>query len=60
MSGTSFAAALVTGAVAVRLAASTAPSPSMETSLCSLARDLGQVGRDPVFGCGLLQVGARR
>ena len=60
VSGTSFAAALVTGAVALHLAASTAPSPSMETSLCSLARDLGQVGRDPVFGCGLLQVGARR
>jgi hypothetical protein len=32
----------------------------METALCRLARDLGQVGRDPVFGCGLLQVGAQR
>jgi hypothetical protein len=60
VSGTSFAAALVTGAVALHLAANVAPSTSMETALCRLARDLGQVGRDPVFGCGLLQVGAQR
>lgn len=64
VSGTSFAAALVTGAVALHLAASAAPSvsaggTSVEAALCRSARDLGRVGRDPVFGCGLLQLGTQ-
>ena len=59
VSGTSFAAALVTGAVALHLAANTAPPESVELALCRSARDLGRIGRDPVFGCGLLQLGAQ-
>jgi hypothetical protein len=65
VSGTSFAAALVTGAVALHLAASAAPSvsagaTSVEAALCRSARDLGRIGRDPVFGCGLLQLGVEQ
>jgi len=59
VSGTSFAAALVTGAVALHLAVNAAPATSVEAALCRSARDLGRIGRDPVFGCGLLQLGAQ-
>jgi hypothetical protein len=60
VSGTSFAAALVTGAVALHLAGNAAPAPDVEAALCRAARDLGRVGRDPVFGCGLVQVGVEQ
>lgn len=58
VTGTSFAAALVTGAVALQLSL-LPPATSMsalEAALCNTARDLGSVGRDAVFGCGLLQL----
>jgi subtilisin family serine protease len=60
VSGTSFAAALVTGAVARGLAASEHARDvlALEVALCARALDLGAAGRDPIFGCGLLQAGA--
>jgi subtilisin family serine protease len=57
VTGTSFAAAWVTGAAARLLAEAPALGPAQVAArLCSSARDLGAPGRDPVFGCGLLQV----
>jgi hypothetical protein len=58
VTGTSFAAALVTGAVALRLSAMppAANASALEAVLCREARDLGDTGRDAVFGCGLLQL----
>lgn len=59
VSGTSFAAALVSGSVSRMLAAAQGMAPSdIQRYLCRYARDLGAPGRDPVFGCGLLQIGA--
>jgi subtilisin family serine protease len=55
VSGTSYAAAIVSGAVAVHLARNVAGQGSM-TELCRHATDLGERGRDPGFGCGLLQL----
>ena len=54
--GTSFAAPFVTAAVAARLAGGAAPdSQRLVDSLARTALDLGQPGRDPVFGRGLIQ-----
>jgi Subtilase family len=58
VSGTSFAAAWVTGAVArLAMQARALNAPQARSQLCASARDLGAPGRDPVFGCGLLQAG---
>lgn len=59
VSGTSFAAALVSGAVARALALNGQAMDvhALESALCRGALDLGTAGRDPVFGCGLLQAG---
>lgn len=57
MTGTSFASALVAGALAH--AGSDlwrVPNPARLTRLCAGARDLGTPGRDTVFGCGLVRV----
>jgi subtilisin family serine protease len=55
--GTSFAAAIVSGAVAVLLQKQPLASPAaVREHLCRTAKDLGAQGRDPVFGCGLLQM----
>jgi hypothetical protein len=57
VSGTSFASAWVSGALA--LAAGQSGSfdrVRVSQALCSSARDLGTSGRDSDFGCGLLQV----
>ncbi len=57
VSGTSFAAAVVSGAVAVMLARYPAlDASSARELLCQHARDLGSPGIDPVFGCGLIQL----
>ena len=59
VSGTSFAAAVVTAASAWLL--SQQPqlnAKSMSRHLCRTAKDLGAKGLDPVFGCGLIQIGA--
>jgi hypothetical protein len=59
VSGTSFSAAVVTGAVSVLLGTTPALTPAqVRERLCARARDLGTPGRDPVFGCGLLQLSA--
>lgn len=59
VSGTSFAAAIVSGAVAVMLSRHVAIDVgNVRGLLCRSARDLGGDGVDPVFGCGLLQLGA--
>jgi len=57
VTGTSFAAAIASGAGALILAA----RPTMSKAdflgyVCRNAKDLGRPGRDQVFGCGLLQV----
>ena len=54
--GTSFAAPFVTAAVAARLAGGAAPdSQRIVDLLARTALDLGEPGRDPVFGRGLIQ-----
>lgn len=55
VSGTSFAAALVSGGIAVKLARNVRSSV-VAAEMCRHASDLGDPGRDPVFGCGLLQL----
>ncbi|MEO8040035.1 MAG: S8 family serine peptidase [Betaproteobacteria bacterium] len=55
-SGTSFAAAAVSGGVAVLLARHKLPPDRLQALLCRSALDLGVRGRDPVFGCGLLRI----
>lgn len=56
-SGTSFAAALVSGAAALALERRSAGTrDTLAARLCEDARDLGDPGRDAVFGCGLLRV----
>ena len=57
-SGTSFASAIVSGAIARTLEDRRAASESIATRLCRGALDLGERGRDPVFGCGLLRMDA--
>ena len=55
--GTSFAAPFVTAAVAARLAADAKlNADGIVQQLAATAVDLGQPGKDPVFGRGLLQV----
>ena len=55
--GTSFAAPFVTAAVAARLSnGATADAARMADLLARTAIDLGEPGRDPVFGRGLIQI----
>ena len=59
VSGTSFSAAVVTAAGALLLGRNPRlHAKSLALELCRGARDLGAPGPDPVFGCGLVQVGA--
>lgn len=60
-SGTSFAVPFVTAAAAVLLSRPADPPPSglsVRATLQAMARDLGAVGKDPIFGAGLLAAGA--
>jgi minor extracellular protease Epr len=55
--GTSFASPFVTAAVAARLVTgASADSDRVADSLAMTAADLGQPGKDPVFGRGLIQL----
>jgi subtilisin family serine protease len=55
VTGTSFAAAIVSGAIANLLSASPEASGStVEQAIAATARDLGQAGRDQDFGYGLI------
>ena len=57
VSGTSFAAALTTSAVGVLMAARPRMNVhDVRTLLCKSAKDLGEPGFDPIFGCGLLEL----
>lgn len=58
VSGTSFAAAWVSGALAVAAgqASGAVDRLTWSQALCASAKDLGAAGRDHDFGCGLLQV----
>ncbi len=57
VSGTSFASAWVSGALAIAASQSSAFDRTRVTqALCTSSRDLGASGRDTDFGCGLLQV----
>jgi subtilisin family serine protease len=57
LSGTSFAAAWVSGALAVVAGQNLSIERSKwADALCASSRDLGTKGRDQEFGCGLLQV----
>ncbi len=59
VSGTSFASAWVSGALALVASQSkTANRATWSQALCRSAKDLGRSGRDTDFGCGLLQVAA--
>jgi hypothetical protein len=57
VSGTSFSTALVTGSLA-RLGVQrlSQPKATLITQLCRSAKDLGTAGKDPVYGCGLVQM----
>jgi minor extracellular protease Epr len=56
VSGTSYAAAIVSGVAALMLAQDgSLTANAARDALCRNARDLGPVGGDPVFGCGLVQ-----
>jgi hypothetical protein len=55
--GTSFAAPFVTAAVAARLAEGAKPdADGIADGLAATAVDLGQPGKDPVFGRGLIKI----
>jgi Subtilase family len=55
--GTSFAAPFVTAAVAARLAEGAEPNADgIADGLAATAVDLGQPGKDPVFGRGLIRI----
>ena len=59
VSGTSFAAAVVTATSAWLFAhLPQINARSLPRQLCRSAKDLGISGNDPVFGCGLIQIGA--
>ncbi len=60
VSGTSFSAAVVTGASALLLAQSPQShnKATMPQRLCRGAKDLGARGTDAMYGCGLIQIGA--
>lgn len=54
--GTSFAVPFVTAAAAMVLAGRPEATPlEVERALAATARDLGEAGRDPVFGHGMVQ-----
>jgi hypothetical protein len=55
VSGTSFAAVFVTGALAAEAAPGHFTYRSAFSALATKAKDLGPVGRDPMFGEGLIQ-----
>lgn len=58
VSGTSQAAAHVSGVVALLLEAGLAPNPAaVRARIAGTAHDLGQPGPDPVFGAGLVDAG---
>jgi hypothetical protein len=58
-SGSSFAASFVTAAVVAELMVGLPPDRAqLEKKLAAEAIDLGRVGRDPIFGWGLLQARA--
>jgi subtilisin family serine protease len=58
VTGTSFSAAVVTSAVGLMLSLQPDLSADLvREHLCLGARDLGTPGHDPVYGCGLLQIG---
>ena len=59
VSGTSFSAAVVTGASALLLAQSPQirTKSVMQQRLCRGAKDLGSRGADAMYGCGLIQIG---
>jgi subtilisin family serine protease len=58
VTGTSFSAAVVSSAIGLMLSYRADLSPELvREHLCRSARDLGAAGHDPVYGCGLLQIG---
>lgn len=57
-SGTSFAAAIATGVIAQELSHSALTANAMARKLRDRTVDLGQSGKDPVFGWGLIQATA--
>lgn len=57
VSGTSFATAVISGALLRMPACNGARNPdAMKAQVAALAQDLGIVGRDPVFGAGLFRL----
>lgn len=59
VSGTSYAAAVVSGAAAILLARQPGLDGNTARDLmCKHARDIGNPGMDSVYGCGLLQIQA--
>lgn len=57
VSGTSFATAIIAGALLRLPACSTARNPgAMKQQVTALAQDLGAKGRDPIFGAGLFRL----
>ena len=54
MSGTSFAAAIVTGLAALHVETAARNAINIESALRSSTRDLGPKGRDRIFGFGLI------
>jgi hypothetical protein len=58
VSGTSFAAAVISGALLRMPACGGGRDPAaMKIGVAALAQDLGEKGRDPVFGDGLFRLG---
>lgn len=59
VSGTSFSAAVVTGAAALLLeqGAQSQLKTTMPQRLCRGARDIGARGSDAMYGCGVIQIG---
>jgi hypothetical protein len=57
-SGTSFAVPYVTATIAAARHAGAATASEAEAALASAAEDLGDTGRDPVFGWGLIRAGS--
>lgn len=56
VSGTSFASALAAGAMARLGGGSLGSKSAVLSRLCAQAQDLGEAGKDDVFGCGLLRL----